>query len=110
MNSFCSRLFRNVAITAGAYAAVRTALAFSRRYDFRNRLVVITGGSRGLGLVLARQLADDGAALVLCARDAEELAIAAQELRQRTSFVATYICDLSQADEITAMFRRIRRQ
>ena len=110
MNYSCNRLIRNVAITAGAYAAVRTALAFSRRYDFRNRLVVITGGSRGLGLVLARQLADAGAALVLCARDAEELAVAAEELRRRASFVATYTCDLSQADEITALFARIRRE
>jgi len=110
MNSSCSRLIRNVAITAGAYAAVRATLAFSRRYDFRNRLVMITGGSRGLGLVLARHLADAGAALVLCARDAEELAIAAEELRDRASFIAAYTCDLSQANEITATFRRIRRE
>jgi short-subunit dehydrogenase len=110
MNYSCSRLIRNIAITAGAYAVVRTALGFSRRYDFRNRLVVVTGGSRGLGLVLARQLADAGAALVLCARDPEELEIAANELRQRASFVATYTCDLSRANEITALFRRIRRE
>jgi short-subunit dehydrogenase len=110
MSNSCGRLIRNLAISVGAYATVRAALAFSRRYDFRNRLVVITGGSRGLGLVLARYLADEGAALVLCARDAEELAIAAEELRQRASFIATYTCDLSKADEITAMFRRIRRE
>jgi short-subunit dehydrogenase len=110
MNYSYNRLIRNVAIAAGAYAAVRTALAFSRRYDFRNRLVVITGASRGLGLVLARQLADEGAALVLCARDAQELAVAADELRRRASFVATYTCDLSQAEEITALFARIRRE
>jgi short-subunit dehydrogenase len=47
---------------------------------------------------------------VLCARDADELAIAAEELRKRTSFVATYPCDLSQANEITALFQRIRRE
>jgi short-subunit dehydrogenase len=110
MENSHTRLIRNVAIAAGAIAAFRTVIAFSRRYDFRNRLVVITGGSRGLGLVLARQLADAGAALVLCARDAEELAIAADELRQRASFVATYTCDLSKPNEITAMFRRIRRE
>jgi short-subunit dehydrogenase len=105
-----NRLIRDIAITAGAYAAVRAAISFSRRYDFSNRLVVITGASRGLGLVLARQLADAGAALVLCARDANELALAADELRQRASFVATYTCDLSRVNEITALFRRIRRE
>ncbi len=55
------------AITAGAYVAAKSTLAFLRRYDFRDRVIVITGGSRGLGLVLARQLADEGAFLVLCA-------------------------------------------
>jgi len=81
-----------------------------RRYDFQNRLVVITGGSRGLGLLLARQLAEEGAALVLCAREDEELAKAAEELRQRASFVATYPCDLTDADDIAKLFARIRRE
>jgi short-subunit dehydrogenase len=103
-------LIRAGTVAAGAYAAYRTALAFSRRYDFRNRLVVITGASRGLGLVLARQLADEGAALVLCARDEVELGLAAADLRDRTSFVATYTCDLSKPDEIANLFARIRRE
>jgi short-subunit dehydrogenase len=110
MQRFGKQLLRNAAIAVGTYAALRTALAFARRYDFRNRLIVITGASRGLGLELARQLADAGAALVLCARDMEELEVAAAELRERASFVATYSCDLSQADEIAALFGRIRRE
>jgi short-subunit dehydrogenase len=105
-----NRVLTNAALIAGSYAALRTAIAFSRRYDFRNRLVVITGGSRGLGLVLARQLADEGAALVLCARDDEELAVAGQELRERATFVATYTCDLSAPDEIGKLFAQVRRQ
>src|SRR5215212_9424294 len=105
-----NRLLAKAALVAGSYAAVRAGLAWSRRYDFHNRLVVITGGSRGLGLVLARQLADEGAALVLCARDSEELAVAANELRQRASFVTTYTCDLADPDEIAKLFARIRRE
>ena len=35
--------------------------------------VLITGGSRGLGLLMARQLAADGARLTICARDQAEL-------------------------------------
>jgi short-subunit dehydrogenase len=104
------KMVRAAAVAAGAYAAYRAVLMFSRRYDFHNRLVVITGASRGLGLVLARQLADEGAALVLCARDEVELAVAAAELRQRTSFVATYSADLSELDQITSLFTRIRRE
>jgi hypothetical protein len=58
MRASLTRMALAAALGAGAYAGARLAVAFSRRYDFRDRLVVITGGSRGLGLLLARQLAD----------------------------------------------------
>jgi NAD(P)-dependent dehydrogenase (short-subunit alcohol dehydrogenase family) len=69
------------AAAVGAYLAVRAVAA--KRYDFADKVVLITGGSRGLGLVLARQLARDGARLVLLARDDEELQRAAADLRDR---------------------------
>src|SRR5215204_5460627 len=62
------------AVIAGAGAA---AALDSRRkrgdFSFRDRSVVITGGSRGLGLVLARQLAEEGAKVTILARDGAEL-------------------------------------
>src|SRR5262249_45379982 len=42
-------------------------------YDFRDKTVLITGGTRGLGLVLARQLARENARLAVCARDPDEV-------------------------------------
>jgi short-subunit dehydrogenase len=110
MSTNWRRRLINTAILAGVYAAGRAAIALSRRYDFRNRLIVITGGSRGLGLLLARQLADEGAALVICARDAEEIDDAVWELRQRAPYVAGYTCDLARPDEIRTLFERIRRE
>jgi NAD(P)-dependent dehydrogenase (short-subunit alcohol dehydrogenase family) len=95
---------------AGAYLAARSAANWLREYDFRNRLVVITGGSRGLGLLVARQLADEGASLVICARDDEELANAEYELRGRAPFVAAYTCDLTRPDDIATLFERIRHE
>jgi len=47
------------------------------------KVVVITGGSRGLGLALAERYGRSGARLVLAARDAEELAAARATLLQR---------------------------
>ena len=74
------------------------AQALRRRddYDFAGKAVVITGGSRGLGLVLARELADEGARLLLVARDEEELANAADDLRTRQPFadVQTVVADV----------------
>jgi 3-dehydrosphinganine reductase len=49
--------------------------------NFRNQAVVITGGSSGLGLELARRLAAQGARLTLIARDRARLERAAEELR-----------------------------
>lgn len=65
--------------TAGAFRARRASRAFS----FSGKSVVVTGGSRGLGLVLARQLADEGARLTLVARDENELRRAADDIRRR---------------------------
>ena len=79
---------RNLMIGAAGVGAVLLAQAWRRRsdYDFATRCVVITGGSRGLGLVMARQLADEGANVVLIARDEAELARAAEDIRLRQPF------------------------
>jgi NAD(P)-dependent dehydrogenase (short-subunit alcohol dehydrogenase family) len=79
---------RNLMIGAAGVGAVLLAQAWRRRsdYDFAGRSVVITGGSRGLGLVMARELADEGARLTLIARDEEELARAAEDIRTRQPF------------------------
>jgi NAD(P)-dependent dehydrogenase (short-subunit alcohol dehydrogenase family) len=110
MQKTAKRVWISAVIGAGAYAAMRAAVALSRRYDFQNRLVVITGGSRGLGLLIARRLAEEGAALVICARDDEELERAASELRLRAAFVAAYVCDITQPPDIQSLFERIHRE
>jgi short-subunit dehydrogenase len=51
-----------------------------RSFDFKNKVVAISGGSRGLGLVLGRQLIQRGAFVALLARDAEELKRAQQQI------------------------------
>src|SRR5207244_1073766 len=52
----------------------------TRRFSFAGKAALITGGSRGLGLVIARQLCRSGANVALIARDADELARAKAEL------------------------------
>lgn len=49
--------------------------ALRPRFDFRGKTVLITGGSRGLGLVMARQLADAGTRIGIIARDGDELGL-----------------------------------
>ncbi len=68
---------------------------------YRNKLCVITGGSSGIGYSVAEQLADQGAQLLLIARDATKLDTAAAALRQRgASRVETLSADITRAQDI----------
>lgn len=100
------KLLPVIALGAGAIL-VRQALRRRRRIDFRGRSVVITGGSRGLGLVLARLLAAEGARLTLLARDSEELERARQDLAPYGAQVLTFPCDVSQQYEAQAAIARV---
>ncbi len=62
------------------------------------QVVVITGGSRGIGRATALRFARAGARLVLVARDDEALASAAAECRARGAEVQTASIDLARAD------------
>src|SRR6266481_6530490 len=81
---------------------IRTA-----RYPLREKIVLITGGSRGLGLVLARHICARGGNVALIARDAEELARAKTDLATRPNTVMTIQCDLLDSEQIQAAVRRV---
>ena len=70
-------------------------------YDFSGKSVVITGGSRGLGLVMARELAAQGARLTLIARNELELQRAVQDIHARHPFaqVAPAVADVRKRDD-----------
>lgn len=71
-----------------------------KKYSFRNKVVFVTGGSRGLGLILARQLGREGAKLFLCARGAQQLKKTRQELERAGVTVAALACDISHRDQV----------
>ena len=93
------------ALLVGAWIAaraVRTAL-----YTLRDKVVLITGGSRGLGLVLARQICAQRGNVALIARDREELARAKADLVRRGGKVLTVECDLLDPAQIQSAVRQI---
>jgi short-subunit dehydrogenase len=90
----------------GAVAAVR----YSRTFDFRGKTVLITGGSRGLGLLLARRLADEGARVAICARDSEELHRAAQEIAERSGEALALEADIADREQVEQLVQTVRDQ
>jgi NAD(P)-dependent dehydrogenase (short-subunit alcohol dehydrogenase family) len=107
---------KRVLVAVGVLLGLRQISRLLRllRYSFRGKIVVITGGSRGLGLVLARQFCAERAKVVLLARDAEELRRAQRDLGGRGGEAITMKCDLTDAaqlqftvDQIVQRFGRV---
>src|SRR5687767_4347916 len=76
----------------GALMAARAVLKKNLEFDLRGRTVLITGGSRGLGLVLAREFLREGSRVVVCARGEDDLDRAYEDLLQYGSQVLTVPC------------------
>ncbi len=81
---------------------IRTA-----RYPLYDKVVLVTGGSRGLGLVLARHICARGGNVAIIARDPDELARAKSDLVPRGGKVLTIECDLLDAGQIQLAVRRV---
>ncbi|MEA2574726.1 MAG: hypothetical protein QOH93_2024 [Chloroflexia bacterium] len=96
------------ALAAGAGAAVAANIRKKgSQYTFMDKSVVITGGSRGLGLIMARLLADEGARVTLLARNQEELDRAAQDISLAGADVLTFRCDVTDRQQVENTLHRV---
>src|SRR5216110_2497071 len=95
------------AVLLGAWVTAR--IIRTARYTLCDKVAVITGGSRGLGLVLARHICAQGGSVALIARDREELARAKADLDRRGGAPNAFgvQCDLLDAAQIEAAVRQI---
>ena len=91
------------AIGAGAFLIANSVYKNLNRYDLRGKVVLVTGGSRGLGLVLARQLAAKGARLAICSRTPEQLGEAHVELEELGAEVISMTVDVTDERQVKAM-------
>ena len=90
------------ALTLGA-ALLTRAFRAARTIDFRDKSVLITGGSRGLGLLVARELGAQGARLTLAARDQAELERARDDLAARGIDSQIVACDVGVRDQASRL-------
>ncbi|MEF7612974.1 SDR family NAD(P)-dependent oxidoreductase [Aquincola sp. MAHUQ-54] len=73
----------------------------TRRFEGRHALV--TGGTDGMGLVVAEHLAREGASLVVCGRDRGKGAAAERQLAAHGGRVRFWPCDIARPEEVASM-------
>jgi NAD(P)-dependent dehydrogenase (short-subunit alcohol dehydrogenase family) len=77
--------------------------------ELHGAVALVTGGSRGLGLALSRELARQGCRLAICARDEAELEAARAELERTGVEVMAVPCDVSDQAQVAAMVEAVTR-
>ena len=73
--------------------------------ELQGQVALVTGGSRGIGLAIARELAQAGARLALVARDGERAQAAAAELPGEGH--RGYACDVADAEACAALVKQV---
>ncbi|EXI81249.1 MAG: D-beta-hydroxybutyrate dehydrogenase [Candidatus Accumulibacter appositus] len=74
------------------------------------KLAVVTGAARGLGLAVARDLAAAGCLVVMVGRKAEAIEDAARQLREKGHEVLPHTADVTDAGAVAALAARLRRE
>jgi len=97
-----ARALTLVAAGLASVALARDVVRRVRRLDMRGRVVLITGGTRGLGLLLAEEVGRLGARVAICGRDPAAVTRARQRLNTLGVEVHALSCDLGAREEAEA--------
>jgi NAD(P)-dependent dehydrogenase (short-subunit alcohol dehydrogenase family) len=74
---------------------------------YENKVVIITGGSHGIGEGCVRVFAAAGAKVMFCARNEEDSAALASEVTERGPGEARFVkCDVSEVNDIAALIQK----
>jgi NAD(P)-dependent dehydrogenase (short-subunit alcohol dehydrogenase family) len=98
-----TRLTLGTLVAAGVGATLGLRALLRPRMNFHDKTVLITGGSRGLGLVLARCFLKEGARVAICGRDDATLERARAELMRLGGEVLAVPCDVKDPVQVEAM-------
>lgn len=95
------------ALGAGVILTVNYIHKKKQAYQLGGKVVLITGGSRGLGLNLAKNLLMFGARVVICSRDKDELQAALIELTDLGPDILAIQCDVTDQAQVQKMIAEI---
>lgn len=109
MKSRLDNTLKGLGLGLALFAGYNLAKNLVRKTSFKNKIVLISGGSRGLGLVLAKQLVQQGSSLALLARDLNELQQAQNILDQidPSSEVMIIPCDCRDRVQVKAAVEEV---
>lgn len=108
MLKFTTKLLAGLGGVAAGYWLARQLTRSC--YSFADKVVVITGGSRGLGLELVRLFTSEGAKIALCARTGAQVDRAVDELRRIGPEVVGQVCDVTRQQDVEQFVDAVRRQ
>jgi NAD(P)-dependent dehydrogenase (short-subunit alcohol dehydrogenase family) len=91
---------RTLGWVAGAGLLLASVARRARRIDLRGKVVMVTGGARGLGLAIARAFLARGCKVAICGRDGDSVAKAVERLRSEGGDVFGAACDASDAAQV----------
>lgn len=95
-------------LAAGAACLTTKILRARRHYDLRGKVVLITGGSRGLGLAMAREFGKRGARVAIVARHEEELIDAAARLFREGVYVMPWVGNVSDFENMEHIINEVQ--
>lgn len=75
-----------------------------------NKIIIVTGASKGIGAGIAKELAMAGATVALCARNTEQLNKLREEIVKEGGLAFVFPLDINSVDEIKQVFQKIYRQ
>ena len=73
----------------------------------KDKVVVVTGGTSGIGLAAAKLLLAEGARVAICGRDADRLAKAKAQLAAAPGALLTETCDVLKVDQVNAFAAKV---
>ena len=76
-------------------------------FELKGKLVLVTGGSRGIGKAIALMLANQGADLIICGRNQDTLNSAVEDIKLKGGQAWGFQADVSKSNEIEILFQKV---
>lgn len=86
---------------------IRTLIHFFNKMPLKGKVVLITGGSRGIGLCLANRIAQENATVIICARSNEELDEVKRKIKSEGKVIHSFVCDVTNQQQVSQMVQMV---